>query len=174
MSSCIVLIAYHQFVSDNDSSSVIIRQLTIDHHLSIVLYLFTHFYSASHSMTLSEALPTTAIDTVSELTSAKRYGQLQVKDLPNVFMRQLEWDSNPRPCGRNASTPPMCHHAPQVYKCSLAPVISTSQFYQSNTTVPPPSGPSLVVDDAAPGCPSQRWVVARLRIICKCRRWCFP
>jgi len=29
--------------------------------------LFIHFYSASHSMSLLEALPTTAIDIVSEL-----------------------------------------------------------------------------------------------------------
>jgi len=33
----------------------------------IVLFsVFIHFYSASHNMSLSEALPTTAIDTVSE------------------------------------------------------------------------------------------------------------
>src|SRR6218665_3150781 len=32
------------------------------------LIVFVHFYSASHSMSLSEALSTTAIDTVSELT----------------------------------------------------------------------------------------------------------
>src|SRR6218665_3100255 len=39
-------------------------------HTSIVLYciVFIHFYSASHSLSLSEALPTTAIDTVSEFT----------------------------------------------------------------------------------------------------------
>src|SRR6218665_731927 len=30
--------------------------------------VFIHFYSASHSMILSEALPTTAIDTVLEFT----------------------------------------------------------------------------------------------------------
>jgi len=30
-----------------------------------------HFYSASHSMSLSEALPTTAIDTVSEFLHAE-------------------------------------------------------------------------------------------------------
>ena len=36
----------------------------------IVLYciVFIHFYSASHSLSLSEALPTTAIATVSEFT----------------------------------------------------------------------------------------------------------
>src|SRR6218665_1036176 len=38
--------------------------------LYIVLYciVFIHFYSASHSLSLSEALPTTAVDTVSEFT----------------------------------------------------------------------------------------------------------
>src|SRR6218665_997079 len=30
--------------------------------------VFIHFYSASHSLSLSEVLPTTAIDTVSEFT----------------------------------------------------------------------------------------------------------
>ena len=43
--------------------------------------VFIHFYSASHSMSLSEALPTTAIDTVRVYTP-KCYRQLQVKDLP--------------------------------------------------------------------------------------------
>jgi len=37
--------------------------------------VFIHFYSASHSMGLSEALPTTAIDTVGVYTP-KRYWQL--------------------------------------------------------------------------------------------------
>jgi len=37
--------------------------------------VFIHFYSASHGMSLSEALPTTAIDTVGVYTS-KRYRQL--------------------------------------------------------------------------------------------------
>ena len=38
--------------------------------LLLLLYciVFIHFYSASHSLSLSEALPTTAIDTVSEFT----------------------------------------------------------------------------------------------------------
>jgi len=36
--------------------------------------VFIYFYSASHSMNLSEALPTTAIDTV--FYTPKRYRQL--------------------------------------------------------------------------------------------------
>jgi len=36
--------------------------------------VFNHFYSASHNMSLSEALPTTAIDTVGVYTP-KRYKQ---------------------------------------------------------------------------------------------------
>ena len=36
--------------------------------------VFIHFYSASHSMSLSEALPTTAIDTVSEFTRRSATG----------------------------------------------------------------------------------------------------
>jgi len=57
-------------------------------------------------MSLSEALPTTAINTESEFTP-KRYKQLQVKDLPKVPTWQLERDSNPWPPGRKASTLPM-------------------------------------------------------------------
>src|SRR6218665_3854413 len=48
-----------------------LRQLkVITRSLFIVLYciVFIHFYSGSHSLSLSEALPTTAIDTVSEFT----------------------------------------------------------------------------------------------------------
>jgi len=36
--------------------------------------VFIHFYSASHSLSLSEALPTTAIDTVSEFTRRSATG----------------------------------------------------------------------------------------------------
>ena len=39
------------------------------HNISLLhCIVFIHFYSASHSMRLSEALPTSAIDTVSEFT----------------------------------------------------------------------------------------------------------
>ena len=38
--------------------------------------VFIHFYSASHSMSLLEALPTTAIDTVSGFYTPKHYRQL--------------------------------------------------------------------------------------------------
>src|SRR6218665_2132969 len=40
----------------------------------IVFYCIVHFYSASNSLSLSEALPTTAIDTVSEFTSRSAIG----------------------------------------------------------------------------------------------------
>jgi len=36
--------------------------------------VFIHFYSASHSMSFSEALPTAAIDTVSEFTRRRATG----------------------------------------------------------------------------------------------------
>ena len=80
---------------------------------------FIHFYSASHSMSLSVALPTTAIDTVSEFIRRRvqRYKQLQVKDLPKVPTWRLERDSNPRRSSRKASTLPMRHHAPQRLVC---------------------------------------------------------
>ena len=42
-------------------------------HCEIVLY-YIHFYSASHSLSLSEALLTTAIDTVSEVTRRSARG----------------------------------------------------------------------------------------------------
>ena len=38
--------------------------------------VFIHFYSASHSMSLSEAFPTTAIDTVSEFTRRSTTGKV--------------------------------------------------------------------------------------------------
>ena len=38
------------------------------------IIVFIHFYSASHSMSLSEALPTTAIDIVSEFTCRSAIG----------------------------------------------------------------------------------------------------
>src|SRR6218665_3111174 len=41
------------------------------------------------------------------------YMQLRVKDLPKVPTWQLEWDSNPRPSGRNAPNLPLIHHAPR-------------------------------------------------------------
>ena len=64
-------------------------------------------------MSLSEALPTTAIDTVGVYTP-KRYRQLQVKDFPKVPTWWLERDSNPRPSGQKASTLPMHLHAQQM------------------------------------------------------------
>ena len=65
------------------------------YHYCIV---FIHFYSASHSTSLSEALPNTATDTVLEFTrrSATEYRQLWVKDLPKVPTWRLERDSNKR------------------------------------------------------------------------------
>ena len=68
-------------------------------------------------MSLSEALPTTAIDTVRVYTP-KRYRQLQVKDLPKVPTWWLERVSNSRPSGRKALTLPMRHHAPTAIPCT--------------------------------------------------------
>ena len=54
-------------------SPIRVRPWTTEH---IVLYCiaFIHFYSAYHGMSLSEALPTTAIDTVSEFTRRSSTG----------------------------------------------------------------------------------------------------
>src|SRR6218665_1967172 len=91
--------------------------LTVYVVLSIVSVLFCiifiHFYSASHSMSLSEALQTTAIDTVSEFTRQSATGNcMQVKDLPKAPTWRLERDLNLRPSGRKTSTLPMRHHIP--------------------------------------------------------------
>ena len=63
-------------------------------------------------MSLSEALLTTAIDTMFVYTP-KRYRQLQAKNLPKVSTWWLERDSNRRSSGRKASALPMRYHAPQ-------------------------------------------------------------
>ena len=84
----------------------------------IVLILF---YRASRSICLSEALPTTGIDTVSEFTR-RSDRQLRVKDLPKVPTWRLERDSNPRPFGRRAST----------HQCATTPHIVT--VWEKNRT----------------------------------------
>jgi len=50
----------------------------------IVLYsiVLNHFYSASHSMSLSEAVPTTAIDIVSEFTRRHATGNCKWRTFP--------------------------------------------------------------------------------------------
>ena len=78
--------------------------------------VFIHFHSASNSISLSEALPTTAIDNVGVYTP-KHYRQLRVEDLPKFPTWRLERDSNPRPSGRKASTLPMRHHANRISEC---------------------------------------------------------
>src|SRR6218665_3991259 len=47
---------------------------TLNIHVIYYCIVFIHFYSASHSMSLSEALPTIAIDTVSEFTRRNATG----------------------------------------------------------------------------------------------------
>jgi len=44
--------------------------------------VFVHFYSASHSMSLSEALPTTAIDTVSQFIRRSATGNCKWRTCP--------------------------------------------------------------------------------------------
>src|SRR6218665_2919510 len=60
-------------------------------------------------MSLSEALPATAIDTVSELTCRSATG-----DLPKVPTWRLERDSSPRRAGPKASTLLMRHRLPEL------------------------------------------------------------
>src|SRR6218665_134040 len=56
--------------------TIIHRFTTEGFYANIVLYciVFIHFYSASNNLSLSEALPTTAIDTVSEFTRRSATG----------------------------------------------------------------------------------------------------
>src|SRR6218665_1279764 len=52
-------------------------------------------------------------------STPKHHRQLRVKDLTKVPAWRLERDSNPRPCGRKASTlPPMRHHVPHLRSIS--------------------------------------------------------
>jgi len=78
-------------------------------HCIVYCIVFIHFYSASRSMSLSEAIPTTTTylwHCVWAYT-LKRYRQLQVKDLPKVPTLRLERDSKPWPSSRKASILPM-------------------------------------------------------------------
>src|SRR6218665_1648664 len=43
------------------------------HLLYLYCFVFVHLYSASHSTSLSEALPTNSIDTVSDFNTRKRF-----------------------------------------------------------------------------------------------------
>src|SRR6218665_3167267 len=64
----------------------------------IVLYciVFIHLYSASHSMSHSEALPTTAISTVPEFTRRSATGNCKGRTC-KVSTGRLKVDSNPLP-----------------------------------------------------------------------------
>src|SRR6218665_11536 len=62
-----------------------------------------HFYSASSSPLPFKSAPETAQILCLSFTP-KRHRQLRFKDLPKVPTWQLEWDSNPPPSGRKAST----------------------------------------------------------------------
>src|SRR6218665_216343 len=89
------------------------RSISIHPDKTTLLYciVFIHFYSASHSMSSSEALPTRVIDTVSEFT--RRSGatsNCKRRTCPRALCR-LGGYSNPRPSGRKASTLSMSHHA---------------------------------------------------------------
>src|SRR6218665_1492151 len=63
--------------------------------------LQVHYYSKA---------PQHCTNTVRSFTP-KRQMQLRVKDLSKVSTWRLDRDSNPRPSGRKASTPPMRNHA---------------------------------------------------------------
>src|SRR6218665_1006761 len=89
--------------------------LCAPHSNSPYCIVFFHFYSASQCMSLSEALPTIAIDTVAEFTRRSATVQATVsEELAQGDYVALERDSKPRPSGRKALTLPMRHHAQQV------------------------------------------------------------
>src|SRR6218665_1330838 len=94
--------------------SIVIIIITIMYSYCIVLYCIELYLSISialltHSLSLSEALPTTAIDTVGVYTP-KHYRLLLVKDFSKVPTWHLELDSNPRPSGRTVSSQLMRQH----------------------------------------------------------------
>src|SRR6218665_2752568 len=66
----------------------------------------------------SEALPTQHGYCVGVYT-LKRYGQLQVKDLPKVPTWRLERESNPRPSDLKSSSQPRRHHVPHCCCCQF-------------------------------------------------------
>ena len=77
----------------------------------IILYnniVLIHFYSASHSTGLSEVLPITTTDTVSEFTRRSATGNCKWRTCP----RSLDRESNPRSSSLKASTLSMRNHVP--------------------------------------------------------------
>src|SRR6218665_1490469 len=81
----------------------------------IVLYctVFIHFYNASHSMNHSEALPTTATNTVSEFTRRSATGNCKRRTCPRSLRDDLSWI--------RTHPPPVERH--QLYKCVTTPHI---------------------------------------------------
>src|SRR6218665_3301005 len=73
--------------------------------------VFIHFYSASHSMSLSEALPTTAIDAVSEFTRRSATGNCKRRTCP----RSLHGDKS----RFRTRDPPVERH--RLYQCATTP-----------------------------------------------------
>ena len=80
---------------------------------TIALYciVFIYFYSAIHSMSLSEALQSTAM-IVCRSSDAEALHATVSEGLPKAPTWRLERDSNPRPSARKTSTLPMRHNAP--------------------------------------------------------------
>jgi len=80
----------------------------------VLIYLFIYsgyFYSASSSPLLRGAQNRARI--LCRNFTSKRHRQMWVKDLPKVATWRPEWESNPLPIGRKASTLIMGHHVPQ-------------------------------------------------------------
>ena len=133
------------------------------HYAILYCIVFINFYSASYSLSLSEALPTTTIDTVSEFTCRSATGNCKwrtcprslPRSLPKVPTRLLERDSNPRPSGRRTSSLPMSHQAPLHYwlmgmnaprnSLSRCPGISFLWNHPQPPTFLPTPWPSLTV-----------------------------
>ena len=82
------------------------RPLSYDH--CIYCIVFIHFYSASHSMSLSEALPSTEIDTVSEFTRRSATGNCKWRTCPRFLRGDLS--------GIRTHDPPVERHL--LYQCA--------------------------------------------------------
>ena len=93
--------------------------------LSLYCIVFIHFYSASHGMSLSEALPTIAIDTVSEFTRRSATGNWNwrtcsrsLRGFEPATLRSKRIDSTSAP-------PRLTHCCSHFSRCPFAMPINT-------------------------------------------------
>ena len=101
----------------------------------LIIFRPIHFYSASPSMSLSEALPTTAIDTVAQFTRRSATGNCKWRICSRYLRGDHQADSNPRHSGRKASTLPMRHHAPRALSWLVSILVFSCRHCYSSTII---------------------------------------